>query len=324
MKYILGVDGGASKTNIRITDYNGLVLSDITAGPVNYKSVGLKRAKAEIIKGIVKTIEDSRMKERVFFESSCFGIAGLDSQEDLQKYREILDDKLIKNYFNFNNCILCNDSKIEFAAGSNKEFGIVINCGTGCVCYGIDKKGEEAISNGWDYILGDEGSGYSIGLNGLKSVMKAYDGRGEYTSLRERVFEHLKIKNELELYKWVYKNIPLKDRIAKFSRMVFECAKTGDEVCLNILKSEAWEAAISVIAVMKKLYLQDKRFDLVMAGSVFDPIYSEEFKKTVIKENVKINFIKLKEKPVSGAIKIAIKNLKLTKNAGNVPSPPVL
>jgi len=312
LKYILGFDGGATKTEIRITDNTGLVFSEITAGSVNYKSVGLKNAKAEIIKGISSAIENIKINNRVFFVSSCFGIAGLDNQEDLQKYREILNDKLIKSYFDFNNLTLCNDSKIAFTAGSNNKFGIVINCGTGCVCYGVNKAGYEAISNVWDYILGDEGSGYSIGLRGLKAIMRAYDGRGKSTLLREKIFEFLKIKDELELFKWVYKNSPIKHRIAKFSRLVFECAKTGDEICLNILRSEAWEAAISVIAVMKKLDLKNKSFDLVLTGSVFDPIYTEAFEKILIKENDRINFIKLKEKPVSGAIKIAINNLKLT------------
>ncbi len=310
MDYIFGLDGGATKTNIRITDGDGLVLSETIAGPVNYKSIGLKKAKDAIIKGIIDAINNIKTDGKIFFNSSCFGIAGLDNKKDLKKYKNILNIDLIKNYFNFNNLVICNDSRIEFAAGSNKKYGIVINCGTGCVCYGINQEGKEAISNGWDYILGDEGSGYSIGLNGLRSIMKAYDGRGGYTSLREKVLAYLKIEDESDLFEWVYKSLPIKDRIARFSRLVFECAETGDEICLNILKSEAWEAAISVMTVMKKLDLQDGYFDLVMAGSVFDPIYIKAFKNFLIKENNKINFIKLEEKPVTGAIKIAINNLK--------------
>lgn len=38
----------------------------------------------------------------------------------------------------------------------------MIICGTGSNCVGINEEGKEAQANGWDYILGDEGSGIKL------------------------------------------------------------------------------------------------------------------------------------------------------------------
>ena len=69
--------------------------------------------------------------------------------------------------------------------------GIIIICGTGSNCYGINEEGMHAKTTGWDYILGDEGSGTSMGFKTLRAIMKAYDGRGPQTMLIKTVFSIL-------------------------------------------------------------------------------------------------------------------------------------
>ena len=125
----------------------------------------------------------------------CFGLAGNESEEDTKIYKEIIFNDVIERYLDRNKIIICNDTRIGLAAESDSKNGIIIICGTGSNCFGINEEGKEAKVNGWYYILGDEGSGYEVGLKALKALMKAYDGRGKSTLLSETILEDLNIKN---------------------------------------------------------------------------------------------------------------------------------
>ena len=162
-----------------------------------------------------------------------------------------------------------------------------------------------------DYILGDEGSGYSIGLKGLRAVMKTYDGRGKNTLLSGKILENLKLKNIQELMKWVYSKTPVKEKIAELGKVVCNTAELNDKISIRILKEESMEAVITIEAVIKKLRLEDKDFDLVLVGSVFK---CKKYFKYVLYKKLngkfpKINYKPLIKKPVEGAIRLAIENL---------------
>ncbi|MBA7602935.1 hypothetical protein ES703_10031 [subsurface metagenome] len=111
----------------------------------------------------------------------------------------LIFDSKIKGYLDPASTIMCNDTRIGLAAGSDSKNGVMIICGTGSNCFGVNEEGKEAKVNGWDYILGDEGSGYEVGIKALRALMKAYDGRGESTLLSKTILEDLNIKNVSEL-----------------------------------------------------------------------------------------------------------------------------
>jgi len=158
----------------------------------------------------------------------------------------------------------------------------MIICGTGSNCYGMNKKGEEAKANGWDYILGDEGSGYNIGIKALRTIMREYDGRGESTLLSKTIIEDLNIKDISELIKVAYSEPFSKEKIAAIAKTVCKTAKMGDRISKKILEDESNEAVISVEAVANKLNLSNQEFDLVFVGSVFK--CEKYFKAILIKK----------------------------------------
>jgi len=305
------VDGGGTKTTALIADIKGNHMAESESGSSNYKSVGVKSAKENINNAVISVIENLglRNKHKLIFKSTCFGLAGNDSNEDTKIYKEIIFNDVIEKYLDRNKIIICNDTRIGLAAGSDSKNGVMIICGTGSNCYGINELGREAKVNGWDYILGDEGSGYEIGIKALRALMRAYDGRGESTLLSKTVLEDLNIKNISELIKWAYSDYFLKVRVAAIAKTVCKTAEMGDKISKKILKEEADEAIISVKTVVDKLGLADKEFDLVFVGNVFK---CEKYFKSVLMRKLKskftkINFKSLTKKPVEGAIKLALR-----------------
>lgn len=309
MDYVLGVDGGGTKTIVQVADCNGGLITENKSGSSNYKSVGVENAKININNAVLGAISNFNIPTRFTFKSACFGLAGNDSNEDTKIYKEIIFNDVIEKYLDRNKIIICNDTRIGLAAGSDSKNGVMIICGTGSNCYGINEQGREAKVNGWDYILGDEGSGYEIGIKALRALMRAYDGRGESTLLSKTVLEDLNIKNMSELIKWAYSDYFLKVRVAAIAKTVCKTAEMGDKISKKILKEEADEAIISVKTVVDKLGLADKEFDLVFVGNVFK---CEKYFKSVLMRKLKskfakINFKALTKKPVEGAIKLALR-----------------
>jgi N-acetylglucosamine kinase-like BadF-type ATPase len=311
--YILGVDGGGTKTTALIADIKGNHMAESKSGPSNYKSVGVKSAKENINNAVISVIENLglRNKHKLIFKSTCFGLAGNDSNEDTKIYKEIIFNDVIEKYLDRNKIIICNDTRIGLAAGSDSKNGVMIICGTGSNCFGINEQGKETKVNGWDYILGDEGSGYEIGIKALRALMRAYDGRGSATILSKTILEDLNIKNISELIRWAYRNSFSKDKISAIAKTVCRTAEMGDKISIKILEEEAAEAINSVTVVVNKLNLADKNFDLIFVGNVFE---CEKYFKSVLMKKLKgefpkINFKPLTKKPVGGAIKLALENL---------------
>lgn len=310
MDYVLGVDGGGSKAIFQVADITGKVIKETVSGSTNYKSEGIKRATENLNLGILNAISNLNIHNNFIFKSACLGLSGLDSEQDLKIYEKIIFNKKIKSYLNPGNTIIYNDTKIGLAAGSNSKNKIILICGSGSNCYGVNENGEEASSNGWDY-LADEGSGYEIGIKALKSLVKAHDGRGEKTLLSSTILEDLNLEGFLDLINWYYKNHLSKEKIASLAKTVCRTAKMGDYVSKNILMEEVEEAAISVIAVANKLMLKRKIFDIVFVGNVFN---CKRYFTNVLIEKLSnkftgINFVPVIKSPVKGAIKIAIEKL---------------
>ncbi|MEA2016011.1 MAG: BadF/BadG/BcrA/BcrD ATPase family protein [Actinomycetota bacterium] len=311
MEYVLGVDGGATKTVVQIVNLSGKVVSESEYCSSNFKSAGIKEARENLTRVVLNAIKKIDGQKDFVFKSACFGMAGYDTLTDGKKYHKMIFKSGIEKYLDPENTLIYNDTRIGLAASSNSANAIIIICGTGSNCLGVNERGKEVKVNGWDYILGDEGSGYAIGVKALKAVMRDYDGRGEETLLSGTIMEDLKIKSIPRLVSWAYGSAFFKVRIAALARTVCRTAEMGDETSIRILREEAGEAINSISIVVKKLGLAEKEFDLVFVGNVFkcDKFFKSVLMKEVKAKFKKVNFKPLTEKPVQGAVKFALDNI---------------
>ncbi|MBC8386739.1 MAG: hypothetical protein H8E13_01635 [Actinobacteria bacterium] len=312
MEYIVGVDGGGSKTTVLVADLSGNEISRAVSGASSYKSIGKEKAIENLNKGIFKAIECLDGSEEIHFISSCFGFAGNDAEEDYKIYKEIVFNEELSSYLNPKRTIICNDTRIGLESGSENKNKIIVIAGTGSNCLGINEDGKQIRASGWDFILADEGSGYEVGLKALKAVMRAYDGRGEKTLLSRTILKELNLKKALDLVKWAYDRPFSKVKIGALAKTVCATAQMKDKVSIDILAEEAEEAAISVITVAHKLGFEDKDFDLIFVGGLFK---CEKYFKNILIHRLRekfphINFKPLIGNPVEGAIKLAVERLK--------------
>jgi glucosamine kinase len=143
------------------------------------------------------------------------------------------------------------DGAIALDGALGGEAGILVVAGTGSVAYGRGEDGRVQRCGGWGMVVGDEGSAWSIGRNGLAAALRAADGRGPPTRLLHRFVELLGLEDERGIPSWAGR--AEKAGVAALAVHVVSAADEGDAVALQLLEREARELACHAVALARRL-----------------------------------------------------------------------
>ncbi len=305
MVYIVGVDGGGSKTEAVIVDTENMeIIGYGVSGPSNYHNIGINRAVINIMDSIIKALENS-MLEIEIFDSLCIALAGLDTRYDMRYVR----DRLVA--FNWSKKIVIeHDAHEALMAGSYGNPGISVIAGTGSIAYGWDGKNRYiAGDHGW--LLGDQGSGFWIGYQALQMAVKMLDGRIPRGPLADLVLKHFNVRDKEELSYTIYQLGFSVEMVASLAPIVKKAYEAGDQIAEKILKNAASELAEAVKAVARKLSIIG-RFNVYYTGGIFNiDIIREEFVNILTRDIPGVVAERLKYRPVLGALVIAAKSIGL-------------
>jgi hypothetical protein len=137
----------------------------------------------------------------------------------------------------------------------------------------IRPRGEFWRTDGWDYVLGDAGSGYRIGLDGIHEAMKMLDGRRPPTRLAREMAECYGIDDAPAMRRLADSGALGKLRIADFARHVSDAADAGDPVSREILARAANDIGESIEAIVRRLDMQYDAFPIVFKSRwTLDPL----------------------------------------------------
>jgi glucosamine kinase len=128
--------------------------------------------------------------------------------------------------------------------------GIVLLAGTGSIAWGRGESGAVARVGGWGILLGDEGSGYDLGLEGLRAVARARDGRGPATELTRLLLAATGVEDPEALIPWASR--ASKGDIAALASVVAEAA-SGDDVAGRLLVAAAVALAVQATTLADRL-----------------------------------------------------------------------
>lgn len=260
--FVLGLDGGGSHTQCVILDESGVEMGRGVGGASNHHSIGLDQAR-QGIEGAMESALQAAGNPTV--SAACWGMAGLDWPED-----ERLIEQLAKELFPAIPVRVVHDSTIALVGGTDgKGSGIVVISGTGSIVVGYHPSGRIERANGWGHLLGDEGSGHYIALQGLNAATKARDGRDRETSLVQDFVDEMGEESFESLANRIYLEGWSAPDIAALAPVVINAADKEDQVALDIINRAAEELALGVKVVIQKLDLQGDALDVVLSGGIF-------------------------------------------------------
>lgn len=290
----LGVDGGGTKTAF-LLDVDG------------------KRFESKQI-----TIHPKQVTKQQFFEIMKLGVgdvcrkAGIDPEEILYTFvaapgygqypdTEAYIDEGIREAIGSDRFTVANDCVNGWAGSLNAKPGINLVLGTGQIGYGVDEEGKSMRSGGWGPLLGDEASGYYIGLKLLNHFTKMSDGRSDKTILYDIIRERLDLKEDMEIIDKAEKM--KRDEIASLSRIFTEALDKEDPYCKELLDEISKEAAAVIDSIIKGLNFKEE-VKVSYSGGVFN-LGDRLIKKIEEKSKNKIKIEKPYTDPSEGALILA-------------------
>jgi N-acetylglucosamine kinase-like BadF-type ATPase len=263
MRYVLGVDGGSSKTHALVIDETGRVLGFGKAGAGNHQVHGLKNAMYEVKTAVLEAF-DASMVNPSNAELGYYCLAGADLEEDYSMLQTAVDGLGLTPHN-----VIKNDTLAALRAGLTKPWGVVVICGTGFNAAGLTPDGREFILPGLGAISGDWGGGGELSLEMIRLIMRAWDGRGKPTILTDMVLDVLGSPSIEDLLGKLYREEIDYWDIYTLVPMLFEAAEMGDEVSQELIIRMGEEAGITARAIIHRLGLKDDEVEVVLGGSVF-------------------------------------------------------
>ncbi|HWK80024.1 MAG TPA: BadF/BadG/BcrA/BcrD ATPase family protein [Thermomicrobiales bacterium] len=157
--------------------------------------------------------------------------------------------------------------------------GIVVIAGGGSIGYGVDDSGREAIAGGLGYLMGDEGSGWYIGLHAIQAAARAYDLRGPQTALLPFVLDHYGLSQIRDIIRIIYAEGFSRDRISSIARDVIRIAGDGDPVAAEIVRTGAERLGDTALGVARQLHAAGDPIVVYPTGGVLSarPLVRDPF-----------------------------------------------
>ena len=149
--------------------------------------------------------------------------------------------------------------------------GVVVVAGTGSVVLGAAQDGRRLQVGGWGGVMGDDGSGYRIGVSALRAIARAADGRAPPTALTAAVLDHLGLARPRDLPAWA--ESAAKADIAALAPVAIRTARSGDAAAQTIVRRALDALGDQLSAAIRQLFpsASDTPPPVALAGGLIAP-----------------------------------------------------
>ncbi len=299
MKYYIGIDGGGTKTRLKMVDVNGNMVFEELGGGSNPYTVAPEAAEQLLKSMISKAL--SHLPPSGELGGICIGAAGADTDADYAFFTRVL-----KEAAKSDKVLAVNDGYASMFATLKEAPGVVIAAGTGSICWGKNDKGDVVRMGGWGYLFSDEGSGYSMVSDALDVVCRTIDGRASKGALLlEKLMDSFGVNTHEELISEIYLS-PTPQSIAAYFPLVAEAAAAKDPLALDVI-DRGMDALVELAASAARHLGMYPVFTIGMTGSILTSVQitRELFMQKMVERFPKCTIIEEKADNVDGAIFLA-------------------
>ncbi|HEY2535944.1 MAG TPA: BadF/BadG/BcrA/BcrD ATPase family protein [Solirubrobacteraceae bacterium] len=263
-RYILGIDGGATKTLAAVLDLHERALHLGHAGPSNEDAVGARLAVKAILDATDQALAGASIAHAQL-AGAVVAVAGTDTASIDRHLHQARSD----------HWIVVNDVVSAWAAATGAQPGVGVISGTGSNVFGVGRAhssegwvGRTWRAGGWGHLLGDEGSGYWLGAQSLVAALHDRDGSGPPTALSDAALAFFRTPSIEALAASVYTTPLTKGEVAAFAVETARLAHEGDDVARALFTRAAALLAEQIRAVIANTGLTGE-FPIGLIGSAF-------------------------------------------------------
>lgn len=236
---VIGIDGGATHATAVVCDTAGEELARVAGGPGIINPLDPTGCV-----GRLASLARSALAQAGLFapaDAMCCALAGAGRTDVSGAVRA----ELLREYI-ARKVDIITDAEAALADAFGDAPGMLLIAGTGSVAWGRGEDGRVERCGGWGTLLGDEGSGYALGLGALRASVQAADGRVAPTALSSLVSEHAHASDPEELIRWTA--AASKAEIAALAPGVLALA--AHDAVAAALRDEAARALVQHVVVL--------------------------------------------------------------------------
>ena len=259
MRYVLGFDGGGTKTECVLMDETGAILARSRSGASNAVNVGAEASAAALADAGLQALQSAKRPS----SDVAYVLAGISGAGEPSARRSIQEN--LQPSFPNAAIIVTSDLLLTLAAAGQIP-SVVVIAGTGSAVLGRTSPLKLARAGGFGPIIGDPGSANDIGR---KTVARCFQKflNNEKFPLTDEILRSFGCK-------WSQFVDMAREQptviFPKIFPVVAEAAESGDPSARSILLSAAQDLVQQVLEVLRQLHLHDANFFLAKTGGVFD------------------------------------------------------
>jgi glucosamine kinase len=258
-RYFAGADGGGTRTTVALADARGRLLAR-TEGPAGLVDPRDPAAAARVVAGLV---HEARAEAGLDHPPAALvaGLAGVGNPAERATVRAALESLDAAERVR-----VVGDGEVALEGALGGGAGVLLVAGTGSIAYGRAEDGRVERCGGWGMVVGDEGSGYALGREGLAAALRAADGRGPATALLDELIRATRVADARGIPPWAGRAD--KREIAALSRTVLAAAEAGDATALKVARTQAHELSRHAHALAGRLGPWSGPVSVVFHGGV--------------------------------------------------------
>jgi len=258
--YLLGLDGGGTKTEAVLANRSGRVIARAFGGPSNPLRTGYARAWFALSEAGDRVLAKAKIHAE-HVRAVCAGLGGAGRHGVVHRVTAFLEGSYPNAAIR-----VTTDLEVALEAAFGSAEGMILLAGTGSAAFGRDGAGRTARAGGLGPWVSDEGGAFDIGRRAVRAVALSEEHRGPATALSDRMFEVHRCSHWDSLADQISKNPD--DVFPKTFPLVAELADTGDAVSCEIMIGAAAALADLAAAVAHELGWRERDFLLAKMGGV--------------------------------------------------------
>jgi len=263
---VVGADGGNSKTDLVLADTSGRVRARVRGAGTRPQQDGM----AATVAGLAALADAARaraaeagLRPDAPIGVAAFYLANLDTEPV-----EALMTKELAALGVAGRLLVRNDTFAVLGAGGAGGGGVGVVGGAGINAVGVHPDGRVARFLALGSHSGDWGGGRSLGMAALGAAVRAGDGRGPATRLREAVAAHFDRDSPEEVAIAVDERELTWRDVITLTPVLYTVAEAGDAVAGSIVDRMADEVATMAGALLTRLGLTGAPVPVVLGGGV--------------------------------------------------------
>jgi N-acetylglucosamine kinase-like BadF-type ATPase len=277
---VIAVDGGNSKTDMALVAADGALLASARGPGMDAQRDGVPQT-VQIIGDLVrKAVAAAGLGPPTPGIPVAAHLSACVANADLPEEEERVCAALRAQGWSVTTSVV-NDTFAVLRAGLADgtgpagHWGVAVTCGAGINCVGVAPDGRTHRFLALGSKSGDWGGGYGLGRAAVWWAIRAEDGRGPATSLREAVPAHFGAGSMHDVAVRMQQGTITDDDVAGLAPVLFGCAAQGDVVAGDLVGRQAEEVCVMAMAAMRRLGLAGQATAVVLGGGLLtarDPL----------------------------------------------------